>query len=162
MTAGEIGALSVEEVAEIEHELAQVPQKCGAAIDALLIVQRHRGWVSDDSLRAVARMLGMSVDELDGIATFYNLIFRRPVGDKIVLLCKSVSCWIRGCDAVQERLERELGVGLGATTADGRYTLLPIACLGACDRAPVMMVGDDLHTHLDEADLKALLHEATG
>lgn len=153
-----IPTLSPEEIAEIEHEVALVPRKDGAAIDAMLIVQRHRGWVSDESIRAIAALLEMSAEELDGIATFYNLIFRQPVGEKVILLCDSVSCWLRGCDSVKAAISNQLGVNYGETTADGRFTLLPVPCLGACDRAPVMMVGDDLHTHLDEADLNAVLH----
>lgn len=152
-----IPSLSPEEIAEIEHEVALVPRKDGAAIDAMLIVQRHRGWVSDESIRAIAALLEMSAEELDGIATFYNLIFRQPVGKKVILLCDSVSCWLRGCDGVKAAISDRLGVDYGETTADGRFTLLPVPCLGACDRAPVMMVGDDLHTHLDEADLNAVL-----
>ncbi len=73
-----IPTLSPEEIAEIEHEVALVPRKDGAAIDAMLIVQRHRGWVSDESIRAIAALLEMSAEELDGIATFYNLIFVNP------------------------------------------------------------------------------------
>lgn len=152
-----IPTLSPEEIAEIEHEVALVPRKDGAAIDAMLIVQRHRGWVSDESIRAIAALLEMSAEELDGIATFYNLIFRQPVGEKVILFCDSVSCWLRGCDDVKAAISEKLGVDYGQTTADGRFTLLPVPCLGACDRAPVMMVGDDLHTHLDAADLNAVL-----
>ncbi len=152
-----IPTLSPEEIAEIEHEVALVPRKDGAAIDAMLIVQRHRGWVSDESIRAIAAFLEMSAEERDGIATFYNLIFRQTVGEKVILFCDSVSCWLRGCDDVKAEISEKLGVDYGQTTADGRFTLLPVPCLGACDRAPVMMVGDDLHTHLDAADLNAVL-----
>ena len=97
---GEI-ALSAAEIAEIDAEIAHVPYRAAVAIDALKIVQAHRGWVSDQSLRAIARHLHMSAAELDGIATFYNLIFRQPVGDKVILLCNSISCWIKGCDSLQ-------------------------------------------------------------
>ena len=86
-----------------------MPYRSAVAIDALKIVQAHRGWVSDESLRAIARHLHMSAAELDGIATFYNLIFRRPVGDKVILLCNSISCWIKGCDTLQARISEQLG-----------------------------------------------------
>ncbi len=151
--------LSPEEIAEIEHEIALVPRRDGAAIDAMLVVQKHRGWVSDESLKAIAHLLEMSAEELEGIATFYNLIFRKPVGEKVILLCDSVSCWLRGYEDVKQRLSETLGIEHGETTADGRYTLLPVPCLGACDRAPVMMVGDELHTHLGESDLTMLNKE---
>jgi len=151
--------LSPEEIAEIEHEIALVPRRDGAAIDAMLVVQKHRGWVSDESLKAIANLLEMSAEELEGIATFYNLIFRKPVGEKVILLCDSVSCWLRGYEDVKKRLSETLGIEYGETTADGRFTLLPVPCLGACDRAPVMMMGDELHTHLGESDLAMLNKE---
>ena len=148
-----IPVLTELELSEIDAELAHVPYRSAAAIDAMRIVQRHRGWVSDESLQAIARHLEMSADELDGIATFYTLIFRRPVGEKVILLCNSVTCWMKGCDKLQRRITEKLGIGLAETTPDQRYTLLPISCLGACDKAPVMMVGDDLYENLGEQTL---------
>ena len=148
--------LTLEELAEIDHELEHIPFKSGAAIDALKIVQSHRGWVSDECLQAIAKYLEMSSEELEGVATFYNLIYRRPVGDNVVLFCDSVSCWINGCDDIKEMISKKLGVDYGETTSDNAYTLLPVPCLGACDRAPVMMVGDDLVTHLDRKTIDSI------
>ncbi len=156
-------ALSPGELEEINAELAHVPYASAAAIDALQIVQQHRGWVSDSSLQAIAQHLDMSSAELDGIATFYNLIFRRPVGEQVILLCNSISCWIKGCDKLQQTIGDSLGIGLGETTADNKYTLLPVTCLGACDKAPVMMVGEELHENLDETRIQHLFADgATG
>ncbi len=160
MTGALISALSEQELAAIDAELAHLPYKSAAAIDALKIVQQHRGWVSDDSLVAIARHLEMSADELDGIATFYNLVFRHPVGEQVILLCKSVSCWIKGCDKIQQTISEQLGIGLGETSADNRYTLLPVTCLGDCDHAPAMMVGKTLHHDLTPASIKTLLGNA--
>jgi NADH-quinone oxidoreductase subunit E len=151
--------LSETELAEIDAEIAHLPYRSAAAIDALKIVQAQRGWVSDGSLRAIARHLEMSAAELDGIATFYSLIFRRPVGDKVILLCNSISCWIKGCDSLQQKISTQLGIGLGETTADERYTFLPITCLGACDKAPVIMVGEELHEDVNEQSLRTLFGE---
>jgi NADH-quinone oxidoreductase subunit E len=141
--------LSAEERREIEAEFAHYPTKRAVCIDAMKIVQRHRGWVSEESLEDIARLLEMSPDELEGVATFSNLLFRKPVGRHVVLLCDSVSCWIMGYDRLRERLCSKLGVRLGETTADDRFTLLPIVCLGTCDHAPAMMVDEDLHRDLD-------------
>ena len=141
--------LSAEERREIEAEFARYPTRRAVCIDAMKIVQRHRGWVSDESLEEIAQLLEMSLDELDGVASFYNLLFRKPVGRHVVLLCDSVSCWIMGYDRLRERLCSKLGVRLGETTRDGRFTLLPIVCLGTCDHAPAMMVDQDLHRDLD-------------
>lgn len=149
--------LSAEERREIEAEFARYPTKRAVCIDAMKIVQRHRGWVSDESLEDIAQLLEMSLDELDGVASFYNLLFRKPVGRHVVLLCDSVSCWIMGYERLRERLCSKLGVRLGETTQDGRFTLLPIVCLGTCDHAPAMLVDEDLHRDLDpETAAKAL------
>ncbi len=141
--------LSAEERREIEAELPHYPNKQALCIDAMRIVQKRRGWVSDEGLRDIGEMLGMSPADLDGVATFYNLIFRKPVGRHVVMVCDSVSCWIMGYNRLRDHLSSRLGARLGETTADGRFTLLPIVCLGACDHAPAMMVDEDLHTDLD-------------
>ena len=146
--------LSTEEISEIEAEAAMYPKRQAVCIDAMRIVQRHRGWISDESLHDIAAHLGMSVTELDSVATFYNLIFRKPVGRHV---SDSVSCWIMGYDRMREHLSKRLGIELGETTPDNRFTLLPIVCLGCCDRAPAMMVGDDLHSNLDPQKIDRVL-----
>lgn len=152
-----IAALSPEEIAEIETEASHYEQKQAASIEALKVVQKYRGWVSDESLKAVAEILEMSPAELDGVATFYNLIFRRPVGKHVIMLCDSVSCWIMGCEKIGAQLKEGLGIDYGETTADGEFTLLPVTCQGACDRAPVMLVDGQLETHLDENRINKIL-----
>jgi NADH-quinone oxidoreductase subunit E len=141
--------LTAEEITEIEAEAAHYPKREAVCIDALRIVQRHRGWVSDESVRDIAEHLGMSPTDLDSVATFYNLIFRKPVGRHVIMVCDSVTCWIMGYDRIRTHLNDRLGIELGETTPDNRFTLLPIVCLGCCDHAPAMMVGSDLHSDLD-------------
>ena len=154
-----ISVLSQQEIDEIEAEISHLPDRKSAAIDALKIVQKYRGWVSDESLKATAKLLGMSIDELDGIATFYTLIFREPVGEKVVMYCDSVSCWIMGCDGVRDKLKEKLAIEPGETTEDGKYTLLPVTCMGDCDHAPAMMVGDDLHHDLTPESIDKIFEE---
>lgn len=132
------------EIEEINAEMGHYENKTAVSIEALKIVQKHRGWVSDASLVAVARLLDMSPAQLEGVATFYNLIYRQPVGKTVILYCNSVSCWMLGAEKIRENLCQHLKVKLGEMSADGEYTVLPIACLGACDHAPVLMVGDQL------------------
>jgi NADH-quinone oxidoreductase subunit E len=144
-------------VQEIQAEVAHYPEPRAASLEALKIVQRHRGWISDESLGLLAPLLGMSPAELDGVATFYNLIFRRPVGRRVILLCDSVSCWVMGQEALRARIRERLGIDFGQTTADGEYTLLPVACLGTCDGAPALMLGEELHRALSPEDLDGLL-----
>ena len=150
--------LSPEETAEIEHELAFVPYSSGACIEALKTVQRHRGWVDDQAVKDVAGILEMSSDEVDSVATFYNLIFRHPVGRHVIFLCDSVSCWILDYESVRQSIQAHLGIDFGETTEDGRFTLLPIPCLGTCDLAPALMVDDDLHTKVSPAGVATILN----
>jgi NADH-quinone oxidoreductase subunit E len=141
--------LTAEELNEIEAEAAHYPRRDAVCIDALKIVQRRRGWVSDESVRDIATHVGMSPADVDGVATFYNLIFRKPVGRHVIMICDSVSCWMMGHDRIREHLRERLGIEPGETTPDKRFTLLPIVCLGCCDRAPAMMVDSDLHANLE-------------
>jgi len=149
--------LTAEERREIEEELPHYRDRQSLTIEALKIVQRHRGWISDEALADVASFLEVSAEDLEGVATFYNLLFRRPVGRHVVLVCDSVSCWIMGCDGLRDRLVREHGMRFGATDEQGRFTLLPVPCLGACDRAPALQIDDDLHGNVDGGSLGALL-----
>lgn len=149
--------LTPEERREIETEFTRYPNKQAVSIDAMKVIQRHRGWVSDESLHDLAEILNMTTDELDSVATFYNLIFRKPVGRHVALICDSVSCWIMGYEKLCHALTSRLGANLGETTADGRFTVLPIVCLGACDHAPAMMVDNDLHRDLDPDKLDEVI-----
>ncbi len=149
--------LTPEEIDDIRHAIATLPHKQAAAIEALAIVQRHRRWIDDQALRDVGEHLEMSVAALEGVATFYNHLFRRPVGRHVVRLCDSVTCWMLGGDALRSGLRATLGVDLGETTPDDRFTLLTIPCLGCCDRAPALMIDDDLHTDLTPGALAGLL-----
>lgn len=149
--------LNTEEKQEIEAQLALHGDGRTAGLDALKIVQRYRGWVSDEAIVDIAQALGLTPAELDSIATFYNLVFRRPVGRHVILVCDSVSCWMMGGTALQKQIAQRLGVTPGGTTPDGRFTLLPTVCLGACDHAPVMMIDDDLHLDIDPTNIGHLL-----
>jgi NADH-quinone oxidoreductase subunit E len=151
--------LSAEERKEIDSKIMHYPDKKSVCIDAMKIVQRHRGWVSDEGLQDIAEYLEMSADDLDGVATFYNLIYRKPVGRHVIHICDSVSCWIMGYEQIREQLSKTLGIQLGETTPDRRFTLLPIVCLGACDHAPVLMVDGDLHPDLQPQMLDQVLEK---
>lgn len=142
--------LTQDELSEIEAETGRYEQRRGACLDALKIVQRHRGWVSDESLGDLANFLGMTTDDLDGVATFYNLIFRRPVGRHVILVCDSVSCHVMGYGQVLDHIREKLGIKLGETTPDNRFTLLTDVCLGACDHAPAVMIDGHLYGDLDD------------
>ena len=149
--------LTTEEIKEIDKAISEVPYKKAASVEALKVVQGHRKYVSDESLKDVANYLEMSAEELDSVATFYNLIFRRPVGRQIILLCDSISCWVMGYEKIREHLTLKLNIGYGETTLDGRFTLLPNPCLGTCDCAPALMIDKDLYRNLSVEQLDEIL-----
>ncbi len=156
-TADTDTGLTPEDVSAVEALARRYEDKRAACIEALIAVQRRHRWISDRRLREVAGLLDMAPDELDGVATFYNLLFRRPVGRHVIKLCDSVSCWVMGHDALLQALEKRLGITRGGTSADGRFTLLPIVCLGHCDHAPALIIDDDLHGDVAPRSLDALL-----
>jgi NADH-quinone oxidoreductase subunit E len=149
--------LTDQEKHDILEETKLYPYPQAACLDALKIVQRHRGWINDESIVDIAAILNMSADEVDGVATFYSRIYRKPVGRHVILLCDSVSCMIMGYGSLYDYLVSKLGVGFGETTSDGRFTLLPISCLGNCDFAPSMMIDYDLYNKLDNEIIDELL-----
>lgn len=140
--------LSEREKERIEEEARQHEHPRAAVSEALLIVQESRGWVPDEAIAEVAAILGMGREEVEGVATFYELIFRKPVGKHVILVCDSVSCWITGEERILAHLQHRLGVALGGTTPDGAFTLLPAGCLGACDAGPAMMIDGTLYDTL--------------
>ncbi len=149
--------ISDEARQEIEKLFHHLPHKQAACIDALKVVQKYNRWVSDEALKELAPILEMSPHEIDSVATFYNIIFRRPVGRHVLFLCNSVSCYIMGYDKIHEAIKQKLGIDFGQTTTDDRFTFLPIPCLGTCDHAPALLIDEDLHRDLAPEQLDEIL-----
>jgi NADH-quinone oxidoreductase subunit E len=145
------------EMRAIREEMAHYPTARAACVEALKIVQRNRGWVSDESLEDVADFMDLPAAELEDVATFYNLIFREPVGKHVIHICDGVSCWLTGYENLRDYLCEQLGLCPGETSEDGLFTLLPIPCLGICEHAPVLMVDDELYVNLDAAKIDEIL-----
>jgi|SRR5208283_1053240 len=151
--------LTEKEREEIERVLVRHERKMSASVEALKIVQRNRGWISDGSLKDIAELLEMTPEELDSVATFYSIIFRRRVGRHVIFICTTISCWVMGYEEILNYLQERLGIEPGETTADDRFTLLPIPCLGACDGAPAMMVDETLYTNVTRDRIDEVIAE---
>ena len=149
--------LTDKEIKDIREEIKQYPYPGVACIDALKIVQKYRGWVSDDSVKDIAGLLNMSNEEVDGVATFYSRIYRKQVGRNVILICDSVSCMIMGYGTLYDYISGRLGIRFGETTPEGRFTLLPVSCLGDCDNAPAMMINNDHYNRLTTDIIDELL-----
>ncbi len=143
--------------AAIRRELEHYEQPQAACIEALKIVQRRHGWVPDGAIPVLARVLGIGPGAVEGVATFYSLLFRQPVGRHVILVCDSSSCFLTGFEQLKNALVQQLGIEYGETTADSRFTLLPVCCLGACDGAPALMIDDDTYGPVNPDDLPGLL-----
>jgi NADH-quinone oxidoreductase subunit E len=149
--------LTETEKSRVDAVIALYETRTAASVESMRIVQDMRGWVSDETLADVAEYLGISTSYLESLATFYSMIFRRPVGRHVIMVCDSVCCWMDGSEQLIHDIGASLGVGLGETTADGRFTLMPVVCLGACDKAPAMLIDWRLHGRVTADSLPSIL-----
>lgn len=132
--------LPEETIAQFRAKAADTPHPRELIVDLLRAIQDHHGWVPDDGVKLAAQTLGLSPLQIEEIATFYDKIYRQPVGRKVIHLCDSICCWATGGEEVAKVLKEKLGISFGGTTKDGAFTLLPSCCLGACGEAPAMMI----------------------
>lgn len=153
-------AMTEQEREELERTLAAYPTRRAGCVGVLKSLQARRGgWISRETLQEAADLVGMSATELEGIASFYSLLFREPVGKHVILVCDSITCWIMGGERVMDHLQRRLSIGLGETTADGEFTLLPVCCLGNCDHAPTMMIDGRCYDDLTPERIDEILDD---
>ena len=143
----------------IAHSIAHYDDARAASIDALKIVQKRHGWVPDEAIAAIAGILEIPAADVEGVATFYNIIFRKPVGRHVIKVCDSIGCFLTGYEDLISATKQHLNIDYGQTTADGRFTLLPICCLGNCDKGPTLMIDDDTHGPVTPAQIPALLEK---
>jgi NADH-quinone oxidoreductase E subunit len=149
-----------EQAKQRMRELAgRYPSARSAVMPALYIAQEEEGYITRDALEAVAEAIGMTVDDVESIATFYTMYYQRPPGKKVVKVCTSISCYLRNCDALVEHLEQRLDIKRGETSADGNYTLLTAECLASCGTAPVLQVNDEFVENVTLDKVDALVEE---
>lgn len=130
---------------ELQSSIAHAVTRREAAVGVMKRLQSHYGWMTDEAVTEAAELLGLSPLQVEELATFYEMIYRRPVGPKVIHVCDSISCWSMGGETLLQQLEHHLGISAGGTTGDGAVTLLPCSCLGNCGNAPAIMIGEQLH-----------------
>ncbi|MGA7877518.1 MAG: NADH-quinone oxidoreductase subunit NuoE [Desulfoferrobacter sp.] len=147
-----------EEIREqFVKEIAQVENPREKAIDVMYAIQRNFGYMSDEAMIEAAELLSMSPVELEEIATFYNFILREPAGRHVIRVCDSAMCWLDGYQSILDYLRSRLKVEMGGTTDDGLFTLLPVCCIGYCDRAPAMMINRTVYGYLTTEKIDRIL-----
>ena len=145
---------------EIEHWKSRFPadRQRSAVIGALHAVQHeNEGYLTTELMDAVAEYLELPNIQVYEVATFYSMYEHKPVGKHKICVCTNISCKLRGSDEIVEHLQKRLGIGLGQTTQDGKFTLKEVECLGACIGAPMCQIGKDYHEHLTPESLDKLL-----
>lgn len=144
---------------ELDRLVAHATKPREAAVDVLYALQQHYGYLCDEAMHYAAKLLGMTTLELESLATFYDYLYRRPVGRYVIHVCDSVVCWMFHQDSIFDYLCRVLGVPPGGTTDDGLFTVLPAACVGNCHNAPTMLVNGRFYDRLTPERVDALLDE---
>lgn len=140
--------LSDETLKKIDTAIARYPVKQSALLPALWLAQKEQGFVSLEAQTQIAEKLGVSAAFVAGVVTFYTMYHTEPVGRHVIDVCTTVSCWLRGSDGLVGHLESKLGIRVGETTPDKRFTLRSVECLGSCGTAPMCQINDDYHEDL--------------
>jgi len=142
----------IDKIASVDHPRELV-------VDVMFAIQDHYGYLSDEALEEAAVLLGMTPLEMEELATFYTFIFREPVGKYVIHVCDSIICWMNGYESIREFLSQKLGIKMGETTSDGLFTLLPVCCIGYCDRAPAILINRKVYGPLTPEKLDNILEE---
>ena len=125
---------------KLRKQIEESEQAREQAVNVMHAVQKHYGYLTDEAVREAGGLLDMTPLEIDELATFYDFIYREPVGHYVIHVCDSTICWMYGYESIMEYLSKKLGIAPGETTPDGLFTLLPVCCVGYCDHAPVMLI----------------------
>jgi len=160
-SAGAPAKFPLEARQRIDRILARYPTKQAALLPVLWVAQETWGWISREASEEVARILELSPAHVSGVLTFYTMYNLRPVGRHLLQFCTSISCHIAGAGRLLDHCRSRLGIELGQTTGDGRFTMVEVECIAGCDRAPSMMINDTYHEPMDEERLDALLGRLT-
>ena len=152
-------AFTAESMAKVNELIANYPpgRQASAVIGVLDLAQRQHGWLPRAAMDEVARLLDMAPMRVYEVATFYTMFHLKPIGRHHFQVCRTLPCQLMGAEGITSHLEKKLGVKLGETSADGRYTLSEVECLGSCGTAPMLQLNDDYHENLTAEKLDALI-----
>jgi NADH-quinone oxidoreductase subunit E len=143
----------------LEKQVSGVDHPRELAVDVMFAIQEHYGYLTDEGVKETAQLLDMSTVEVEQLATFYTFIYREPVGKFVIHICDSVICWMDGYGSIKEYLCKKLGIRMGETTPDGLFSLLPVCCIGYCDRSPAMLINRKAYGNLTTDKIDAILEK---
>jgi NADH-quinone oxidoreductase E subunit len=154
---GEVAVFSAEVEAEIDRHLAKYPVQRSAILPLMFIVQRERGYLDPPGVAYLANRLSLRITDIWEVATFYSMINTKPVGKYHIQVCKTLSCKILGANKITAHCASKLGIKPGETTADGKFTLSEVECLGSCGTAPMFQINFDYHENLTTEKVDQIL-----
>ena len=154
---GEVATFSPEVEAEIDRHLAKYPVKRSSILPLMFIVQRERGYLDPPGVAYLAKRLSLRITDIWEVATFYSMIYTKPVGRYHIQICRTLSCKILGAGKITEHCSQKLGIKPGETTADDRFTISEVECLGSCGTAPMFQINFDYHENLTPEKVDQIL-----
>jgi NADH-quinone oxidoreductase E subunit len=146
-----------ERDAEFEHLVKRYPTRESMILPALWLTQEQEGWISAEAIAYIADRIGTFASQVFECATFYTMYNLHPMGRNHICICRTLSCWLRGKQEIVDYLKNELGLKPGEISADGKFSLEEVECLGHCGTAPVVQVNGEFHENMDVDKLKSLL-----
>lgn len=149
--------LSDTTLKKIEQIIERYPTTKGAILPVLNLVQDELGHLSDDALLYIADLLKVTPAQMRGVATFYSMYHNKSVGENIIYVCTNISCTLLGAESVLDHISKKLGISVGETTKDKKFTLSTLECLGACDMSPALMINEDLYGNLTSQKVNEIL-----
>lgn len=148
---------SQEALAEFNDILTRYPDKRAASMPSLHLAQREFGYISQEAIDYVARLLDLTPAEITDVATFYTMYYKQPMGKYVIQVCRTLSCAIMGAGSITEHISRRLGIKPGETTEDGLFSLIEVECLGSCGTAPVMRINNEYYEDLTAEKVDGVL-----
>jgi NADH-quinone oxidoreductase subunit E len=152
---------SPETLKKFEDTVARYPKREAAMLPVLSLAQQEFGYLGSEAIEYVARLMGQAPAQVHGVVSFYTMFNMKPIGRHHIQVCRTLPCALRGAEKVTESLKRRLGLQVGQTTPDGRFTLSEVECLASCGTAPMMQINDDYYENLNEEKVAAILQKLT-
>jgi NADH-quinone oxidoreductase E subunit len=148
-----------EELERVDTIISKYPEKKSALMPVLWLAQKKWGWISKDVMKYIANLLDLSFAHVEGVATFYTMYFKKPMGKFHLQICTNVSCMLRDGDSLYRHVSEKLEIGNMETTPDGQFSLEEVECMGACGGAPMMAVNDDYYENMSIEKIDNLIEE---
>jgi NADH-quinone oxidoreductase subunit E len=148
---------SPEAYKKFEETVGRYPKKEAAMLPVLYLAQEEFGYLSPEAIEYVARLMGQSPAQVSGVVSFYTMLYMKPIGRYHIQVCRTLPCVLRGAERLTSFVEKALGIKVGQTTEDGRFTLSEVECLASCGTAPMMQINDDYHENLTDEKTAEIL-----